>query len=129
MEQESRLHKIWTEQCDAARTIRLRYGLDAAFDYLLAEKLMTFAEASISHPEFKNDLPRFISEIRTIFSMEELALGAARYEHKLEADMMESARYGELDDVFVESPKRIAKRAERFTVLKSLLIAPQLGTA
>jgi hypothetical protein len=129
MSQASRLREIWLEQCDAARTIRLRYGIDAAFDYLIGEKLMAFADAAITRPEFKNDLPRFISEIRKIFSMEELTFGAARYEHKLEQDMLESARYGELDELFIESPKRIAKRAERFALLKSLLIAPQLGTA
>ena len=27
-------HQIWIEQCEAARTIRERYGLEAAFDYV-----------------------------------------------------------------------------------------------
>ncbi len=80
MLRNSRLHQIWVEQCSAARAIRRRYGVDAAFDYLIGEKLMTFAEAAITHSEFKHDLPRFISEVRAIFSIEELALGAARYE-------------------------------------------------
>ena len=36
-------HHIWMEQCEAAHTIRERYGVAAAFDYLVGEKLMTFA--------------------------------------------------------------------------------------
>ena len=39
-------HKIWTEQCEAAHDIRLRYGPRAAFDYVVAEKLLNFAEAA-----------------------------------------------------------------------------------
>jgi len=33
-------HQIWIEQCEAAQTIRERYGLEAAFDYAVGEKLM-----------------------------------------------------------------------------------------
>ena len=40
------MHEIWIEQCDAARDIKLRYGLKAAFDYLVAEKLLNFASAA-----------------------------------------------------------------------------------
>ena len=37
------VHDIWIEQCKAAEEIKLR-GLKAAFDYLVAEKLLNFAE-------------------------------------------------------------------------------------
>ena len=33
-----KLHEIWNEQCEAARTIRDRYGLEAAFDYLVEDE-------------------------------------------------------------------------------------------
>ena len=33
-------HKIWTDQCEAAHDMRLRYGPQAAFDYVVAEKLL-----------------------------------------------------------------------------------------
>ena len=36
---------IWVEQCDAARDIRDCYGLSAALDYVVTEKLMNFASA------------------------------------------------------------------------------------
>ena len=39
-------HNIWIEQCEAARTIRARFGLQAAFDYAVGEKLMNFASAA-----------------------------------------------------------------------------------
>lgn len=129
MSQKSKLHKIWIEQCDAARTIRLRYGVDAAFDYLVGEKLMTFAEAAITHPEFKNDLPRFISEVRAIFSKQELNSEVARFEKKLQRDNADAVSSESRDDVFIEGPKTVAERAERFAILKTLLAASQLGTA
>ena len=31
-----KMHEIWIEQYDAAQGIKLRYGLKAAFDYLVA---------------------------------------------------------------------------------------------
>jgi hypothetical protein len=40
------MHEIWIEQCDAAQDIKLRYGLKAAFDYVVAEKLLNFASAA-----------------------------------------------------------------------------------
>jgi hypothetical protein len=53
-------HDIWIEQCEAARTIKARYGLKAAFDYVVGEKLMNFAGAAFKHPEFAREFPRFI---------------------------------------------------------------------
>ena len=41
--------EIWIEQCEAARTIKARYGLKAAFDYAVGEKLMNFADAAHEH--------------------------------------------------------------------------------
>ena len=59
--------KIWIEQCEAARTIRERFGLQAAFDYAVGEKLMNFASAAAEHPAFARELPRFVSEVRSMF--------------------------------------------------------------
>ena len=63
-----KLHEIWMEQCDAARGIKLRYGLKAAFDYLVAEKLLNFASVAAEHPEFARELPRFVSQVRIMFT-------------------------------------------------------------
>ena len=43
---ERRWHEVWREQCEAAESIRLQYGIAAAFDYVVGEKLLTLAEAA-----------------------------------------------------------------------------------
>jgi hypothetical protein len=50
-------------KCEAARTIKARYVLKAAFDYLVGEKLMNFASAASKYPEFAREFPRFISAV------------------------------------------------------------------
>jgi hypothetical protein len=77
-----KLHEIWIEQCEAARTIRDRYGLAAAFDYLVEEKLLNFAEAASEHRAFAQELPRFVSEVRRMFAAEEIAAQLKRIERE-----------------------------------------------
>ena len=55
---ERRWHEVWTEQCEAAETIRLRYGVESAFDYVVGEKLLNFAEAAAEHAGFAQALRR-----------------------------------------------------------------------
>lgn len=68
----SRARTVYTEQCEAARSIRSRYGLQAALDYLATEKLLNFAEAAVSHPDFARELPGFVGEVRRIFTPQEV---------------------------------------------------------
>ena len=63
-------HQIWIEQCEAAQTIKARFGLTAAFDYLVGEKLMSFASAASRHPDFARKLPRFVSEMGRMFTLD-----------------------------------------------------------
>jgi hypothetical protein len=74
--------EIWIEQCEAARTIKVRYGLKAAFDYAVGEKLMNFADAAHEHPAFARELPRFVSEVRRMFSADEIRVHFARLERE-----------------------------------------------
>ena len=53
---ERRWHEVWREQCEAAGSIRLQYGIASAFDYVVGEKLLTFAEAAEEKPEFAQAL-------------------------------------------------------------------------
>jgi hypothetical protein len=120
--------EIWLEQCEAARTIMLRYGLKAAFDYAVGEKLMNFAEAAHEHPAFARELPRFISEVRRIFLADELPVHLARLERE------QSERDGDFadldeDDLHRESPASVAARARQFAMIKELLTATTLGTS
>jgi hypothetical protein len=60
-------HKVWIDQCEAARNIKEAWGTEKALGYLIGEKLMNFMRASDQRPEFAAELPRFIAEIKTIF--------------------------------------------------------------
>jgi len=54
-------HEIWREQCEATPTIRERFGVKSALDYLVGEKLLSFAKAADQDPEFAAELPRLSS--------------------------------------------------------------------
>lgn len=60
-------HKIWIEQCEAARNIKEEFGSQKALGYLIGEKLMNFVQAADEREDFAGELPRFIAEIRSIF--------------------------------------------------------------
>lgn len=65
-------HKVWIDQCDAARGIKERFGDRKALGYLIGEKLVNFVEASDKQPEFAGELPAFLAEIKDIFPAEVL---------------------------------------------------------
>jgi hypothetical protein len=119
-------YEIWIEQCDAARDIKTRYGSKAAFEYVIAEKLLNFAQAATDHPEFASELPRFVSEVRRLFTPEELRTHFTRVEREhagarvaMDAD----------DELFADDPAAVAQEELRFAILRELLTAPQLGTS
>jgi hypothetical protein len=119
-------HEIWIEQCDAAQEIKLRYGVKAAFDYVVAEKLLNFANAACRHPEFARELPRFVSRIRLMFTPQEIRTHIARVEREQgtkDIDVTED------DELIAESPVAAAERARQFATIKELLTAPELGTS
>ena len=94
-------HHIWIEQCEAAQTIKARFGLTAAFDYLVGEKLLNFASAASTHPEFARELPRFVSEVRRMFTPDEIAAHLAQIER---AQAEKDVEVLDEDDPFRESP-------------------------
>jgi hypothetical protein len=67
-----KFHKIWVKQCRATRTIRRRFGVKSALDYLVGEKLLNFAEEADRHPEFAAELPRFQAAVWDVFNRYEL---------------------------------------------------------
>ena len=80
---ERRWHEIWMEQCEAAETIKLRYGVESAFDHAVGEKLLNFAEeAAAEHPECAQALPQFVSRVRGMFTPQEMAAHLARTERR-----------------------------------------------
>ena len=119
-------HKIWIEQCEAAQTIKARFGLTAAFDYVVGEKLMNYASAASRHPDFARELPRFVSEVRRMFTPEEIGAHLAQIERALnenDIDVLEE------DDPLRESPAAAEERVRQFLLIKELLTATTLGTS
>lgn len=123
---ERRWHEVWKEQCEAAESIRLQYGIASAFDYVVGEKLLTFAQAAEEHPEFARALPQFVSELRRMFTPEEIEEHLARIESaRLQRAMDAMDVYDpELDDL----PASEAE-AQRFAFVRELLTVPALGTS
>jgi hypothetical protein len=65
-------HKIWIEQCEGEREVKERFGVEKALGYLIGEKLVNFVRASDTHPEFAQELPNFVAEIKRIFGPQEI---------------------------------------------------------
>ena len=124
--EKRQLHEIWKEQCEAAQDIKLRYGLQAAFDNVVTEKLLNFISAAADHPEFARELPRFVSEVRRMFTSEELRTHMARIEREQKA---KSTSEDDKDETFSESSATVAARARQFAIIKELLTAQELGTS
>jgi len=136
-------HRTWIEQCEAAEAIRLRHGTESAFDYVVGEKLFIYAEAALTRPEFARELPTFVSEIRRMFSREDIETLWPRIERQI-AEQMESDLYqmeeelsgaveGEDLDFIRQDAAHTRKHwEERLRVarhLHDLLTSPSLGTA
>jgi hypothetical protein len=126
-----KFHKIWIEQCDAAQELKLRYGLKAAFDYIVAEKLLNFADVAARDPQFATELPRFVACVRGLFTPQEMQTHLDRIEREqreYDADE-EDDEFDEEDELIPESPAAAAERARQFATIKELLTAAELGTS
>ena len=65
--------KIWIEQCDAARGIEDEFGSVDAMKYLVGEKFLQYLDAADKADEFRDELPAFVAEIKTIFEPWQIA--------------------------------------------------------
>jgi hypothetical protein len=127
-----KFHEIWIEQCDAAERIKQRFGLKAAFDYLVGEKLLNFADAAVRHPEFARELPRFVARVRRMFTPQEILTHLARVEHEqneYNSLIEEDDAFDKEDELIFESPEAAAEHARQFATIKELLSAAELGTS
>jgi hypothetical protein len=118
-------HNIWIEQCEAAQTIKARFGLTAAFDYLVGEKLMSVASTASRYPDLARELPRFVSEVRRMFTPDEIGTQLAQIERSQDErniDVLE-------EDLLREGPAAVAECVQQFMLVKDLLTAPMLGTS
>ena len=67
-----RFEKIWIEQCRATRAIKRRFGAQSALDYLVGEKLRSFAAAARHDTAFARELPQFLGATFRVFNQYEL---------------------------------------------------------
>ena len=116
------------------RSVRLRlrsargFGLEAALDYVISEKLLNFAQAAVSHPDFARELPMFVAEIRRLFTPDEISEHLAVLLPRVEAEAKADAETGE-DECEDIAPQELAARVERLRALKQVLEVAQLGTS
>ncbi len=68
------IHKIWTEQCEAAKTVEGEFGFQKAIEYLVGEKFINFIEAAETDASFREEIPAFVAEIKLMFERWQLAV-------------------------------------------------------
>jgi hypothetical protein len=118
---------IWKEQCVAARSVRAQHGILSALDYLIGEKLLTYAEMAVTRPEFARELPRFVADVRDIFNGEEIRHYIDHLE-RMAAMEDEQAPDEDDDELFGDFPDQLAAKRARLAQLKELLTSTVLGT-
>ena len=94
----------------------------------MSEKLLNFAEAAASHPDFAHELPMFVAEVRRMFTPEELRTHLAVLVPRVEAAAKADAEPDE-DNFEMISPLELAARLERLGLMKQLLEVNHLGTS
>ena len=92
-------HKIWIEQCQAAKGIEVEFGTNKALDYLIGEKFINFLEVAEDDAAFSEQIPDYVAEIKTIFEPWQLAeyLEAARQTEPFNPDDYDDPEEAELE--------------------------------
>lgn len=119
----TKFEDIWREQCDAAITIRERYGEQAALDYLVGEKLMHFTRAARENPDFARQLPSFVARTRKMFARDVML----RYLTDLECKLSEKSHEIDPEDMTLTSGA--IDDLQSLKQIEDLLRANALGTA
>ena len=120
---------IWRDQCEAAEGILVERGFVAALDYLIGEKLDTYAQTAATRPEFARELPLFVAQIRKSFAGQDIA----DYFGILDDDAQtlntgEDAAELEESGILLSQAAKQA-RMKRLASLRSMLLETQLGTS
>ncbi len=123
-----RFQDIWKEQCEAACTVRDQYGVVSALDYLIGEKLLGYAEAAVTRPEFASELPRFVAGVRNSFSAGEIRHYLDHLERIADLEDEQVPAEGD-DDLLMDTPGQRAAARARLAQLNDLLTSNVLGTA
>lgn len=113
----------WQQCCEVTPDIRKRFGVDAAIDYLVGEKLMAFARSGERHPDVVAELPAFSERVRQLFTSVEIHAHFARAEHAalIEPDILKGASAEEVEDFEDLIAERKSDRDRRAWVQTMLL--------
>jgi len=125
---EHKFQDIWKQQCVAARGIRVQHGILSALDYLIGEKLLTYADTAVTRPELARELPRFVAEVRDIFSREEIGQYLDHLERMAAIEDEQVPKENDDGDFLSESTDQLVAKRLRLTQLKELLTSTMLGT-
>jgi hypothetical protein len=106
-EQPMQPHKIWIEQCEAARNIESEFGTQQALAYLIEEKFINFLEAADDNADFRAEIPAFVAEIKSIFERWQLA------------EYLETARQTELFDPSIYDDEEETEMERQLELRKS----------
>jgi hypothetical protein len=125
---ERKFQDIWKKQCRAARSVRSQHGILSCMDYLIGEKLLTYADTAVTRPEFARELPRFVADIRDIFSGEEIRHYLDHLQRMAAIEDEHPPNDSGDGDYFSDSPEEVAAKRARLTQLRELLTSTVLGT-
>jgi hypothetical protein len=81
----------------------------------------------VTRPGFARELPRFVAEVRDIFSLEEIRLYLEHLERMAAIEDQQAANEDD-DDFFSYSPDQLAAKRAGFALLSELLTSTLLGT-
>ena len=110
------------------RSVRAQHGTLSALDYLIGEKLLTYAQTAVTRPEFARELPRFVAEVRDIFDAEEIRQYFDHLERIATIEDEQAVNEDEAE-LFGDSPDQRAAKRVRLAQLSELLTSRVLGTA
>jgi len=108
-------HKIWIEQCEAAKSIEAEFGTQTALEYLIGEKFINFLEAADDHASFRDELPAFVSQIKRIFEPWQLAEYLEKARQK---EPFDPTAYDDPEDAEMERQFELRKSANELLLVE-----------
>ncbi len=103
--------------------------MNAALDYLVAEKLLNHASAAAQNADFARELPGFVAEVRWMFELHDITNYLTQMERRDREEEEEADLVDDEGDAFTKAASERAARKHRFALIKELLTRSQLGTA
>lgn len=109
------LHKIWIEQCEAARAIEVEFGTDRALAYLIEEKFLNFLDSAETDRTFRDEIPAFVAEIKSIFERWQIA---QCLENARQTEPFESSADDDPEMVELERKLELSKSANELLLVE-----------